>query len=232
MLSAGQMAREHGAWIQTHLSENVNEVELVRSLFPEADSYTGVYKDCGLLGPQTLLAHCIHLSAKEISEIAETGSIIAHCPTSNLFLGSGIFRMDDCLSAGAKIVLGSDVAGGPELNLWQVMRSALESQTARSFYTDCGVPSPETLLYFATQGAASAMGMGADLGSLDPGKLADLAVFDLGKIIPGGRKPNFEADFSGEEILTLLLYRGGPVATLETMVNGKSVYTAPVAGLL
>jgi len=134
MRSAADLARQHDTYIQTHLSENLAEIEKVRHLFAQAADYTDVYAQYGLLGPKTVLGHCIHLSDREREAIAAAGAGVAHCPTANLFLRSGILPLDKFRAAGIHIGLGSDVAAGPELNLWRVMRGAMEGQIARSFY--------------------------------------------------------------------------------------------------
>jgi guanine deaminase len=90
MKAAGELAREHGTWIQTHLSENHLEIQTVRELFPASPDYTSVYAECGLTGPRSIFGHCIHLSEREAGILRDSGSLIAHCPTSNLFLRSGI----------------------------------------------------------------------------------------------------------------------------------------------
>src|SRR3989440_2761305 len=131
MRSAAEMAQRFGAYLQTHLAENSEEIEKVHHLHMAARDYTDVYEKCGLLTPKTMLGHCIHLHAREIDAIAAAQANVAHCPTSNLFLGSGLLKLDQLLNAGIAIGLGSDVAAGPELNMWQVMRSALAVQKAR-----------------------------------------------------------------------------------------------------
>src|SRR5204863_270916 len=98
--------------------------ELARHGTTTAMGFTAIYERCGLLTPKTMLGHCIHLNPREIAAIATAQSSIAHCPSSNLFLGSGLFKLDQLLKAGIPIGLGSDVAAGPELNMWQVMRAA------------------------------------------------------------------------------------------------------------
>jgi len=224
MRAAGEMARQFGCHIQTHLSENLEECERVRHLFPNSTDYTGVYENAGLLGPKTILGHCIHLSPRERGVLAETGTSIAHCPTANLYLTSGIMPLGEHLAAGIRVGLGTDVAAGPELNLWQVMRSAIESQKARSF-SDPGVeiPSPAQVLHLATQGAAEALGKGDIIGSLEPGKEADITVMDLAALLPyGGGETKIE-DLTPEDMLALCIYRGGPHAVLETFVRGQSL---------
>jgi guanine deaminase len=227
MRAAGEMAREFGCHVQTHLAENREECDRVRHLFPNSTDYTGVYEKAGLLGPKTILGHCIHLSARERAVLAETGTSVAHCPTANLYLSSGIMPLGEYLAARIKVSLGSDVAAGPELNLWQVMRSAIESQKARGFYEpNVAVPSPAQALHLATQGAAAVLGKGDIIGSLDAGKEADLTVMDIAAVLPyGGAETKLE-DLTPDDMLALCIYRGGPHAMLETFVRGRSVWRA------
>lgn len=230
--AAARLAREHGTYVQTHLSENTAEIARVAELFPEAADYTGVYESAGLLGPRTILAHCLHLSDREIAVLADTGSIVAHCPTSNLFLRSGILPWERLRKAGIPIGVGHDVAGGPELNTWQVLRSALESQVARSFFQPCPVPSLADLFYQATQGAAEALGKAGQQGSIEIGKSADLVVIDLASLLPGPRRRHVEADLSAEDLVCLLVHRAGPQNTVATLVRGRTIYLSPPPSLL
>jgi guanine deaminase len=228
MRAAGEMAREFGCYIQTHLAENREECERVKHIFPTARDYTDIYDKAGLLGPRTILGHCIHLSDRERDVLAAAGASVAHCPTANLYLSSGIMPLAEHLAAGLKIGLGTDVAAGPELNLWQVMRSAIESQKARGYYEQGIVPpTPAQALYLATQGAADVLGKGTVIGSLEVGKEADLTVMDVSKLLPyHGSATKFE-DVSPDDILALCIYRGGPHAVLETFVRGRSVWSVP-----
>ena len=228
MRSAGELAQRFGAYIQTHLAENQEEIEKVHNLHMAARDYTDVYEKCGLLTPKTMLGHCIHLNAREIDAIAAAQSNIAHCPTSNLFLGSGLLKLDQLLNAGIAIGLGSDVAAGPELNIWQVMRSALAVQKAR-YMAEPNLPRmrPSEAFYLATSGGARALGKADTIGSLDIGKEADLLVVDLAALLPYGKDGARFDDLSTEDILALCIYRGNPQATLETFVRGKCVYRAP-----
>src|SRR5437667_3953933 len=141
MRSAAELAARFEAYLQTHLSENREEIEKVHHLYRWASDYTHVYEKCGLLTSRTMLGHCIHLNPREIAAIAGAQSSIAHCPTSNLFLGSGLIRLEQLMNAGIPIGLGSDVAAGPELNMWQVMRAAIDIQKARRAYE----PHPRSL---------------------------------------------------------------------------------------
>jgi len=117
MRGAAELANRFGAYLQTHLAENREELEKVHHLHMGSRDYTNVYEKCGVLTPRTVLGHCIHLNPREIASIAAFQSTVAHCPTSNLFLGSGLIKLDQLLKAGINVGLGSDVAGGPELNM-------------------------------------------------------------------------------------------------------------------
>ncbi len=228
MRTASELAVNYGAYLQTHLAENLEEIEKVRHQFPAARDYTDVYEKCGLLTPRTVLGHCLHLSEREYAAIAAAGASVAHCPTANLFLRSGLLPLEKVRAAGLRIGLGSDVAAGPELNMWQVMRSTIETQKARAFYEkDALVPTPTAALYLATQGAAEALGKGAVIGSFDIGKEADLTVMDYAALLPYRQSSKTVNDVSGEDLASVCIYRGGPHAVLETFVRGQSVFRAP-----
>lgn len=225
MREAAQLAAARGCALQTHLSENREEIAAVASRFPEARDYADVYHRAGMLTPRTVLGHCLHLSPAEMATLAATGATVAHCPTSNLFLGSGLCPLDRLRRAGLRIGLGSDVAAGPELNLWQVMRSAVETQQVRRMHDDT-VPelTPAQAFYLATQGGADVVGRGATLGILDPGREADVLVLDLNAVLPyGGRFAAETTPPSAEDIVALCVYRGGPAATVEARVRGRVV---------
>ena len=227
MRSAAELATRFDAYIQTHLAENREEIEKVHHLYMSARDYTHVYEKCGLLTPKTVLGHCIHLNPREIDAIAAAQSSVAHCPTSNLFLGSGLIKLDQLLKAGLAVGLGSDVAAGPELNMWQVIRAAIEVQKVRAMSEpNLQRLRPSEAFYLATTGGARALGKAAVIGSFDIGKEADLLVVDLSALLPYGKKRKKLDDLSTEDVLALCIYRGGPHATLETYVRGVCVYRA------
>ncbi len=230
--AAATLARDHGTYLQTHLSDNRDEIARIRGLLPQFGSALEIYFQCGIPGPKTILGHCIHQSDEELKKLGDSGSIAAHCPTSDLYLRSGIMPLDRWQKTGLPIGLGSNVAAGPELSLWRVMRCALESQVARSFYEPCEIPSPGQLFSLATLGAAKALGKESEIGTLDPGKSADLVVMDLATVSPAGRSRNPIADLSSEEILSTLIHRGGPHATASTYVCGVPTWIAPPPQLL
>jgi len=230
---AAELAAATGAYLQTHLAENREEIEKVRNLFMWARDYTDVYAKCGLLGPRTLLGHAIHLSPAEREVLAASGAAVAHCPTSNLFLNSGPFPLDALRAAGIRIGLGSDVAGGPELNLWRVMRAAIEIQHARSWYEPETRPiGPAEAFYLATQGGAEALGKGAIIGTLDEGKEADFILVDPAPLLPYGRAGRLPIPETAEDLVALCVYRGGPEAVLRTFVRGCEISRAPDPHLL
>lgn len=160
MKAVGDLAGQYGAYVQTHLAEHPAELQWVRALFPETRHYTDVYFRAGLLGPKTILAHAIHVSSDERRLLADTRTCLSHCPTSNLFLKSGLMPLRELLDTGLHIGLGSDVGGGPTLSPFEVMRSAIYVHTARRFLPDFGGGeiSSATAFYLATLGGAQAWG--------------------------------------------------------------------------
>lgn len=230
MAAAADLARDSGCAIQTHLSENTAEIDYVRTLFPEARDYTDVYHRAGLLTPRSVLGHCIHLTSFEMDQLAAARSTVAHCPTSNFFLNSGLCPLDRLRAAGLRIGLGSDVAGGPELNLWQVMRSAIETQKARYFH-DPSIPilTPAQALHLATAAGADVTGQARVTGTLTPGLEADITLFDLNRVLPmNGRFTSPDPD--PHALAALMIYRGGPHALLRAWVRGKAVSFGPTGG--
>ncbi len=160
-------------YMQTHVAENRAEVQWVRELFPDARSYLDVYARAGLLHPRSVLAHGIWLDDDDRAALRDAGAQIAHSPSSNLFLGSGLFRWRDAEAGGAAVSLASDVGGGTDLSMLATLRDAYKIQAL----------SGERLtawkgLYAATRGGARALGLDAEIGSFEPGRLADVCVWD------------------------------------------------------
>src|SRR5437867_7003642 len=159
MHRVGQIARETGAMVQSHLAENVDEVRWVHDLFPDKPSYAAVYDDAGLLGARSIMAHCIHLSDEETDLLAKREVKIAFCPYSNRTLRSGTMPYFKLRDAGLMITLGTDVAGGPSLSMLQQMGEAV---TAAAI-------TPTEALYLSTLGGAAVLGISDHIGNLDPG---------------------------------------------------------------
>jgi guanine deaminase len=162
-----------GLYMQTHVAENADEVAWVAELFPAARSYLDVYRRFGLLNERSVLAHGIHLDDEDRALLRETGALIAHSPSSNLFLGSGLFGWREMAGAGAALSLASDVGGGTSLALRRTMGDAYKVQAMAGARL-----SGWALLHAATRGPAMALGLGHEIGSLEAGTLADLTVWD------------------------------------------------------
>ena len=227
MRGAAELAARFEAYLQTHLAENREELEKAHHLHMDARDYTHIYEKCGMLTPRTMLGHCIHLNPREVAAIAAAQSGVAHCPSSNLFLGSGLMKLDQLLKAGINVGLGSDVAAGPELNMWQVMRAAIEVQKARTAYEVNLRPlRPSEAFYLATHGGARALGKAKSIGTLDAGKEADLIVVDLAALMPY-QDHNGISKLVPDDIVALCVYRGTPSANVETYVRGRCIYRAP-----
>ncbi len=174
---AGRLLAEHaghdGLYMQTHVAENRDEVRWVAELFPQARSYLDVYEGHGLLGPRSVLAHGIWLDDADRERLAARGAQIAFCPSSNLFLGSGLFGWAAAEDAGVPISLGSDVGGGTSLSMQRTMADGYKVQAMAGTRL-----SAWALLHAATRGAALGLGLQREIGSLEGGATADLCVWD------------------------------------------------------
>ena len=172
---AGQLLQEYpGVYLHTHLSENTDEVAWVKALFPQSKHYLDVYDHAGLLSRRSIFAHGIHLCDEECARLAESGSAIAHCPTSNLFLGSGLLPLDKLQRQGVNVGLGTDVGGGTSFSMLRTLDEAYKIQQLRGHKLD-----PFQALYLATLGGAKALDLDQTIGSLQPGFEADFCVLDL-----------------------------------------------------
>ncbi len=214
---------DSGVYVQTHLSESRNEVAWVRELFPDTQDYTDVYEKAGLLGPKTLLAHAIYLGARERSALLDAQATLVHCPTSNLFLKSGLMPMSELMQMKHKLALGSDVAGGPTLSPFSVMRSAIYVHSARQFlHLDTGADiTPATVFYLATLGGARALGLDTITGNLEPGKDADFVVLDLSSL----QDPGCDSTAKGLAILlSRIVFLGNDRMVERTYVKGRLCY--------
>ena len=184
-----RLARRYDAYIQTHMAESPDEIQTLRER-TGATSYAAYYHRAGLLGPRTLLGHCIHLSEQDAELLRRTESRVVHNPSANLFLHSGRFPVELLDRVGLDFGLGSDVGAGPSLSPFEVMRDA--------FYLNPF--SPARLFYHATLGAARMLGWDRDLGTLEPGKWADLVVLEW---------PPDLHDEPVETVLSVLIFTGG-----------------------
>lgn len=171
---AGELLAAHpGVYMQTHVAENRAEVAWIAELFPDARSYLDVYHRHGLLNERAVLAHGIWLDDADRALLAERGAQIAHCPSSNLFLGSGLIGWRALDATGAAVTLASDVGGGTSLSMLRTMAAAYQVQAMQGVRLTAW-----KALHAATRGAAQALHLGHEIGSLDAGCTADLAVWD------------------------------------------------------
>jgi len=213
------LAAATGAYWQTHLAEDHREIAEVRELFPEAADYTDVYDRAGGLTPRTILAHSIHLSDRELGRLVDSGAHVAHCPASNLFLASGAMPLSRYLEAGLSVGLGSDIAGGPELSLFSVMRAGAYTQSGlRSMLGETRPPlGPLDWLRLATLEGARALGLDGEIGSIEVGKDADFIAVDTAVTAAvAGDEPD-----SAEEIASRLVYRSRAGMVRAAWVRGR-----------
>jgi guanine deaminase len=172
---AGQLWREHpDCLMQTHLSEQHDEIAWVRDLFPDDPDYLGVYERHGLTGPRSIMGHAIHLEDREKAALIASGTGVAHCPTSNTFIGSGLCDVAGLKAAGVPVGLATDTGGGSSFSMLTTMRAAYEVSQLRGASLH-----PAQLLWLATAGSAEVMGMGDAIGRLAPGMEADIIALDL-----------------------------------------------------
>ena len=175
LAAAGQLAAEYpDVWIHTHLAENMEEVAAIALQFPQNRSYLDVYDGVGLLREKSVFAHCLHMDHEDRRRMASKGGAAAFCPTSNLFLGSGLFDLPAMRAAGVSSGLGSDVGGGTSLSL---LRTASEAYKVLHMQ-EHALPSMQAL-YLATLGASQALRLDDRLGNFASGKEADFVVLDF-----------------------------------------------------
>ncbi len=216
--AAGALVREHpGAYLQTHLDENFAEIAFVKRQFPWAKTYLDVYQRYDLLGPRSVFGHCIHLEESEVAAMARSESVAAFCPTSNLFLGSGLFdkkRLDD---AGVRVGLATDIGGGTSYSMLQTAAEAYKvlQMNGQSW------PALQAF-YQMTLGNALALGLQGRIGSVEAGREADLVVLDS-RATPAmaHRMETVEGDLAEE--LFVLMTMGDDRAVAQTYVAGRGV---------
>jgi len=205
-------------FIQTHLSENREEIRYTCELYPEAKDYTDIYARYGLLGKKTLLGHAIHLSEREMDALSETGSIAVHCPTSNLFIGSGLFPLRPMTrrEKPVRIAVATDIGGGSSYSMLRTMDEAYKIQQILGERLN-----PLESFYMMTRGNAEALSMEADIGTLDLGSVADLVILDAAST--PAMKLRMETVSTLPEELFLLQTMGDDRVVVETYVAGKAM---------
>ena len=225
---AGELAQAHpDVWVQSHLSENTDEIRWVRELHPQAAHYTDVYHRAGLLRPRAVYAHGIHLDDEERALLRDHGSVIAVSPTSNLFLGSGFFDYARADAVGLRYGLASDVGGGTSFSPFHTMHAAYT--VARQSVGRAGLSlSPQHLWWQHTAGAAQALGLGKEIGHLGPGCEADFVVLNP-QATPLLARRTAQAD-SLDEWLFAMIVLGDDRLVAHTVVQAQvAPLTAPAA---
>ncbi len=211
----GKLWAEHPSCLmQTHLSEHTDEIEWVKGLYPEARDYLDTYEQFGLVGEGALFGHAIHLEPREIAHLKAMDCSLIHCPTSNTFIGSGLFDMAARKEEGQRVGLATDTGGGSSFSMLRTMAAAYEigqlSHTALH---------PAQLLWLATYGSAHALRMEDKIGSIAPGMEADLTVIDLAST-PAIAQRAIRAETIWEEVFPTIMM-GDDRAIIASYVMGE-----------
>jgi len=218
--AAEALAREFpDLHIQTHVSENLAEIAYANELFPNHGDYVGIYEKYHLLGPKTLLGHCIHLSHRETEVLSQTQSVAVFCPTSNLFIGSGMFDYERQNARGVRIAVATDVGGGTSYSMLRTLDEGYKVLQLRGQRLN-----PLRSFYHMTLGNARALGLDHKIGSIANGLDADLVVLDA-RATPQMRLRMETVDTLVNELF-LLQTCGDDRAVVETYVTGKALKSA------
>jgi guanine deaminase len=220
---AGELAAAYpDTFIQTHVSENPDECSWVKSLFPQARSYLDVYDRYGLMRPRAVYGHCIWLDDADFARMAESGAAAAVCPTSNLFLGSGLFDFEKADAARVTVSLATDVGGGTSFSMLQTMNEAYKVARLKGSY----LPAVR-MFYMATLGAARSMQLEGTIGNFVPGAEADFIVLDPKATPLLARRT--ERCNNLEELLFALALLGDDRAIDATYACGQPVHRRPAS---
>ena len=216
---AGQLLQEHsGLYLHSHLSENAEEVAWVKQLFPDRDGYLDVYDHFHLLGERSVFAHGIHLTDTEYRRLADTGTVIAFCPSSNLFLGSGLFDLKAMEAYQVQVGLGTDVGAGTSFSILETLSDAYKVTQLQKYSL-----SPFKSLYLSTLGNARSLSLDDKIGNFAPGKEADFVVLDYHATpLMGYRMARAR---SIEERLFVMMTLGDDRVVRQTFALGEPVFT-------
>ncbi|MFC3393456.1 guanine deaminase [Brenneria rubrifaciens] len=204
-------------WVHTHLSENQQEIAWVKSLYPEYNGYLDVYDRYDLTGRRSVFAHCLHLEEHEWDRLSRTRSSIAFCPTSNLFLGSGLFRLQTCWDNAVLMGMGTDIGAGTTFSMLKTLGEAYKvGQLQHYSLSACEA------VYHATLGGARALDLDMLIGNFNSGKEADFVVIDPAVTpLQRLRQDNSQTIF---ERLFVLMTLGDERNIAATWVNGQCVW--------
>lgn len=221
--AAGTLCKEHpDCYMQTHVSENRGEVAWVKELYPERKGYLDVYDHYSLCRPRAVFGHGIHLTDDEMNTMHRTGSSIAHCPTSNFFLGSGYFNIQRAMQKDrpVRVGLGTDLGAGTSFSILATLNEAYKAAQLNSYALSAG-----HAYYVATRGTANAMYLEDKIGSIAPGMEADLVVLDMRSTPIIDYRMNQAKDFA--ETLFIQMTLGDDRAVRATYVAGQLLYERP-----
>ena len=202
--------------MQTHLSENIDEIKTTLELFPDQKDYLSIYDKYKLLSNKTLLAHSIHLEMNEIERMKETKSIAVHCPTSNLFLGSGLFKFKELEEKGVRTAIATDVGGGTSFSMLRTLDEAYKIQQLGNYSLN-----PLASYFWSTMGNAECLGLQHQIGTIKKGNYADLIVLNS-KSTPLMRH-RMEKCKTIEEELFILQTLGDDRAIDSVFIAGKKI---------
>jgi len=213
----GALWAEHpGCLMQTHLSEQVDEIAWVKGLYPAACDYLDTYEAYGLLSARGIYGHAIHLEPRERDRLAEVGAGLVHCPTSNTFIGSGLFDLIGLVSAGQRVGLATDTGGGSSFSMLRTMAAAYEVAQLRGHAVH-----PAQLWWLGTEGSARVLHMEGQVGALRAGAAADLCVIDLASTPAIAQRANHADDIWGALFPTIMM--GDDRAVRAVWVNGTPI---------
>ncbi|MBA99089.1 guanine deaminase [Sulfitobacter sp.] len=215
LAALGALWAEHpDCLMQTHLSEQLDEIAWVRDLVPGARDYLDTYEEHGLIGERALFGHAIHLEPRELDRLAETGAAVVHCPTSNTFIGSGLFDMAKLASRQIPVGLATDTGGGSSFSMLRTMAAAYEIGQLR------GTPlHAAQLIWLATAGSARSLHLHDKIGSLTPGLEADITVLDLAST-PAIEQRSANANSVWDRLFATIMM-GDDRAVQSVWVNGR-----------
>ncbi|OLN97382.1 putative guanine deaminase 1 [Colletotrichum chlorophyti] len=235
MKGLAELQRELDVLVQTHVSENEGEIELVSELFPESSSYAGVYDDVGLLGEKTVLAHAVHLSEEEARLIAERGAKVSHCPCSNSSITSGAARVRWLWEKGIEVGLGTDMSGGYSPSILEAARqAALVSRHVAMGHEgeskEKAKLTVEEVLFLGTRGGARVVGLGDRVGAFEVGMQWDAQLIGLSAMDPEGLSlDDGNVDIFGwenwEERVAKWVFNGDDRNTKMVWVKGRLVHS-------
>jgi guanine deaminase len=223
MEMTGALWQEHkGTYLQSHVSENRGEVAWVKELYPDRKGYLDVYGHYQQLGPRAIYGHGIWLDEAELQRCHDTGTALAHCPTSNLFLGSGLFNLKNAKKPGRPVLvgLGTDLGGGTSFSMLQTLNETYKVAQLNGNKLSAG-----QAFYFATRGTAQALYLENQIGSIGVGLEADVIVLDLKSTPIIEYRMRYCDDL--EEALFVQMTMGDDRAVLATYIAGKLAYSRP-----